>query len=177
MMAELLLKIKKFRDNFKLPEKAKSSDAGFDCFISEFFVIDEKEKKMKPWREVMSKDVKGANGDEVALSPHQRVGCGLGFATEIPQGWYAQVVPRSGLALWQGLTITNTPGTIDEGFRNEWVAIVLNTSTSERKLKIGDKICQFMLKKSPEIKLEVVEQLSDSERGMGGFGSSDKKAK
>ena len=159
-------KIKKLRENTKIPETATKGDAGLDCYTSIFKTIDEQNKKLV--------DI---SDQKYELKPHERVGCGLGFATELPEGWYAQVVPRSGLALWNGLTVTNSPGTIDNGYRNEWIAIMVNTSNKPVVLKVGDKICQFMMKKSPEIQLEVVEELSTTERNLGGFGSTDKKDK
>jgi dUTP pyrophosphatase len=85
------------------------------------------------------------------------------------------VVPRSGLALWEGISIVNTPGTIDAGYRNEWMAIVINLSNRPVKLKKGDRICQFILRKLEDFQLEVVENLPESQRGLGGFGSTGKK--
>lgn len=175
-MDNLIMKIKKLRDNCIIPKQTNKEDAGWDCYVSELFIIDGKNKKMKPWREVMNKEAAKKGDEDVAyVSPHRRICCGLGFAAELPEGWYAQIVPRSGLAIWKGITITNSPGTIDNGYRNEWTAIVVNTSDETVEIKIGDAICQFMLKKSPDMKIEVVETLSESNRGTAGFGSSDKK--
>jgi len=108
------IKIKKIEKDAKLPKRQKKGDVGFDAYIYGF------QKYLK------AEIVKTTNPIDVdktkfTLFPLQRVDCRLGFATEIPKGYYAQVVPRSGLALWNGLTILNTPATIDSGFRNEWM--------------------------------------------------------
>jgi dUTP pyrophosphatase len=96
----------------------------------------------------------------------------LGFATAIPEGYYVSVVPRSGNALWKGLTILNTPGTIDSGYRNEWMAIVVNVSNENVTIEKGERICQFILQKLIDFDLDPVENLPESERGLGGFGST-----
>lgn len=161
----LTLKIKRWRPNSKLPIYAKPGDAGADCFIDCFKeIITESGKK----------ELKELNQEEYVLRPLERVGCGLGFCTEIPEGYYAAVVPRSGLALWEGISLVNTPGTIDAGYRNEWMAIVVNLSNKEVRLKKGDRICQFILRKLETYSMVEVETLSNSERGLGGFGSTGK---
>lgn len=159
------LLIKKWRPDSILPKFAQAGDAGADCFINGFKMIKNPEKK----------ELEDFLGTEYALQPLERIGCPLGFATAIPEGYYAAVVPRSGLALWEGISIVNTPGTIDAGYRNEWMAIVINLSNRPVKLKKGDRICQFILRKLEDFKLEVVEELPQSQRGLGGFGSTGKK--
>ena len=159
----MIIKIKKIGKDAKLPEKQKEGDAGYDCFIRIFKGINTKERRLFDWEE-----------DVAYLSPLAKGVCCLGFATEIPKGYYAQIVPRSGLALWEGLTILNTPATIDSGYRNEWMAIVINLSDKEIKLKIGDRICQFIIRKCVEFELEEVEELNESERGLDGLGSTGK---
>ncbi|UCD01895.1 MAG: dUTP diphosphatase, partial [Promethearchaeota archaeon] len=84
-------------------------------------------------------------------------------------------VPRSGLALWDGISIVNSPGTIDAGYRNEWMAIVVNLSNKEVTLKKGERICQIILSKMYEYKFIETNELPESERGKGGFGSTGKK--
>ena len=93
----------------------------------------------------------------------------------VGEGYEIQVRPRSGLALKQGLTVVNTPGTIDEAYRNEVGVIIMNTSRQTQHIKLGDRIAQIVPKKV-EL-LEVVEEKLDdnTERGQGGFGSSNKK--
>jgi len=159
----LKLRIKKWKKDSKLPKFPKNGDAGADCFINGFKEIGNK------------KELKELNSDIFTLQPLERILCQLGFATEIPQGYYAAVVPRSGLALWEGISIVNSPGTIDAGYRNEWGAIVVNLSNKAIILKKGDKICQFIIRKLEDYKFETVEELADSERSLGGFGSTGKK--
>lgn len=157
------IKIIKFRPSAKLPEKANLTDAGFDCFISAFKKIDLTKKE----------ELTFVESDSYLLKPHERVLCLLGFATEIPPNFFCQIVPRSGLALKRGLM--PILGTIDSGYRNEWGAIMLNTSNEDQMLKKDDKICQFVIRWLHDLKLLEVESLSNSERGLGGFGSTDKK--
>jgi dUTP pyrophosphatase len=159
------LPIKKWRPNAILPKFAQHGDAGADCFINGFKRIVSSEQKV----------LEDINTEEYTLQSLERIGCPLGFASAIPPGFYAAVVPRSGLALWDGLTILNTPGTIDTGYRNEWMAIVVNVSNKPVKLHKGDRICQFILRKLVDYAFEVVENLPDSDRGLGGFGSTGKK--
>jgi len=158
----MIIKIKKIEDG-KLPQKQKEGDAGYDCFIRVFKGVNFKERKLFDWE------------DKVAyLSPSARGVCYLGFSTEIPKGYYAQIVPRSGLALWKGLTILNAPATIDSGYRNEWGVIVINLSDKEIKLKVGDRICQIIIRKLIDFKFEETEELNESERGLDGIGSTGK---
>ena len=162
-MKKMIIKIKKIGKDTKLPQKQKEGDAGYDCFIRIFKRINIKERKLSDWK------------DNVAyLSPLARGICYLGFATEIPKGYYAQIVPRSGLALWEGLTILNAPATIDSGYRNEWEVIIINLSDKEIKLKVGDRICQIIIRKLVDIVFEEVEELNESERDLDGFGSTGK---
>ena len=118
------------------------------------------------------KELIDLNVDEYTLKPLERIGCPLGFATAIPVGYYAAVAPRSGNALWKGLSIVNTPGTIDAGYRNEWMAIIVNLSNKEVTIKKHEKICQFIIRNLPDTELDVVDNLPESDRGLGGFGST-----
>ena len=159
------LHIKKWTQDSILPSIAHKGDAGIDCYIRCF---------KKPFIDKNSGEKKliEIDGNTYTLKPMERIGCPLGFATAIPEGYYAAVVPRSGNALWKGLSIVNTPGTIDSGYRNEWMAIVINLSGEEVELQKGDKICQFILRKLVDYDLKEVDSLEDSDRGLNGFGSS-----
>ena len=161
----LKVQIKKWKKDSILPKFPKNGDAGADCFINGFKRIINGSKK----------ELKEISDDTFTLQPLDRILCPLGFASDIPQGYYAAVVPRSGLALWEGISIVNSPGTIDAGYRNEWGAIVVNLSNKAITLNKGDKICQFIIRKLVDYELEPVEELSDSERALGGFGSTGKK--
>ena len=157
--------IKRWTEESKLPTMAHKGDAGVDCYIRCF-------KKPEYDNRSGEKKLIEIESDTYTLKPLERIGCPLGFATVIPEGYYAAVVPRSGNALWKGLSIVNTPGTIDSGYRNEWMAIVINLSNEDVKLIKGEKICQFILRKLDDFDLIEVKSLEDSDRGLGGFGSS-----
>lgn len=151
----------------QLPKYAKPGDAGLDCYIRLF-----QHPRIDPDSGQQILDDHPSN--TCIIHPMQRVLCKLGFKTAIPEGYYVQVVPRSGLALWNGLTILNTPGTIDAGFRNEWGAIVINLSTAPVTLRVGDKICQIIATRLETLVVEETTTLPDSDRGLGGFGSTGK---
>ncbi len=155
--------IKILRPGVKVPRPAHHDDAGLDASIAAFarIMVDGEDKKL------VELDV-----DSFELAPLERIACPLGFATAIPEGYYIWAVPRSGMALWYGITILNTPGTIDAGYRNEWVANVVNVSNKPVKLLKGERILQLMLRKIEPFEFEEVENLSDSARGLKGFGST-----
>jgi len=162
---KILIPLKKLRDDVFIPQPSKPGDAGSDARIMSFKkIINEKGNK----------ELIEINSETYILKPLERIGCPLGFATAIPEGYYFKVVPRSGLALWNGLTILNTPGTIDSGYRNEWMAIVVNLSNRDVILKKGDRICQIILGKLHDYEFIETDELLDSERGLGGFGSTGK---
>lgn len=98
-----------------------------------------------------------------------------GIFMELPAGYEAQVRPRSGLALKHNLTLTNSPGTIDAGYRGEVGVIMFNNGPDEFVIARGDRIAQMVICKLPEVELFPVESLSVSDRGEGGFGSTGKK--
>jgi len=163
---KLKVYFKKVREDTQLPNAVNHGDAGADARIMGF-------KKIQ--KSSVEKKLIDIEQDEYTLQPLERIACPLGFATAIPEGYYFKVVPRSGLALWEGLTILNTPGTIDAGYRNEWMAIVANVSNKEVTLKKGERICQIILCKLPEYEIVETDELPESERGLGGFGSTGKK--
>jgi dUTP pyrophosphatase len=163
---EILIPLKKLNKDLIIPEPSKPGDAGADARIMGFKKIVSEENK----RELI--DIKS---ETYRLKPLERIGCPLGFSTAIPEGYYFKVVPRSGLALWDGISIVNSPGTIDAGYRNEWMAIVVNLSNKEVTLKQGDRICQIILGKMYNFEFIETEELPASERGLAGFGSTGKK--
>jgi dUTP pyrophosphatase len=155
--------LKRINKDLLVPHPSKPGDAGADARIIGFKEIISENGK----RELI--DIKT---NRYILKPLERIGCPLGFSTAIPKGFYFKVVPRSGLALWEGISIVNSPGTIDQGYRNEWMAIVVNLSNREVILKKGDRICQIILSKMYDYEFIESENLPDSERGKGGFGST-----
>lgn len=108
----------------------------------------------------------------VLIWPGGRALIPTNIKTAIPEGYEAQIRPRSGLALKEGVTILNTPGTIDSGFRNYWGAILINLGEEVFEVAQGDRICQVVLNKFEPIEWELVDELSESERSKTGFGDS-----
>ena len=98
-----------------------------------------------------------------------------GVFIELPVNYEAQVRPRSGLALKHNITLTNSPGTIDAGYRGEVGVIMFNHGPEDFTVKRGDRIAQMVIAELPEVELESVEALSTTERGDGGFGSTGRK--
>ena len=92
--------------------------------------------------------------------------------TAIPKGYEVQVRPRSGLALKYGVTVLNTPGTIDADYRNSWGVILMNQGTKPFEVRQGDRIAQAVLNKVEQIEWEEVDELDTTDRGLGGFGST-----
>ena len=95
-----------------------------------------------------------------------------GLFLELPPGFEAQVRPRSGLALKKAVTVLNSPGTIDAGYRGEVGVILLNAGKEDLRVERGDRIAQMVVQKLPEVELLPVKELNASERGEGGFGST-----
>ncbi len=117
-----------------------------------------------------------ANLDEtVVLQPLERKLVPTGLFIELPEGYEAQMRPRSGLALNEGLGLLNRPGTIDADYRGEIGIIVVNLSNNVVSIKDGDRIAQMVINKVEQAELVEVKELTDTERGAGGFGHTGKK--
>jgi len=97
-----------------------------------------------------------------------------GLFIELPEGYEAQIRPRSGLALKEGLSVLNTPGTIDADYRGEIGIIVVNLSHEMIQINDGDRICQMVISKVEQVQLNEVKSLNKTERGEGGFGHTGK---
>ena len=111
--------------------------------------------------------------EAVTVEPGARVLVRTGIALAIPDGFAALVLPRSGLALRHGLTVLNSPGLIDAGYRGEVKVLVINADPHTAvKLARGDRIAQLVVQRIEEVQLTEVDELPASERGTGGFGSS-----
>jgi len=141
---KLNLKVKKLNPAATLPSYAREGDAGLDLFAVKAIVIEPGKSALVP----------------------------TGIAIELPSGTEAQVRPRSGLALKHAITVLNTPGTVDEGYRGEVGVILINHGATAFTVEAGMKIAQMVV--SPRIQVAVVEvpELSDTQRGAGGFGST-----
>ena len=109
--------------------------------------------------------------EDVTLAPGETQLVDLGFAMEIEPGWEVQVRPRSGLAT-KGITVMNSPGTIDSGYRGPCKVILHNGGSKNFAVRKKDRVAQFVVKRAPQARFEEVEELSDSDRGEGGFGST-----
>lgn len=111
--------------------------------------------------------------EELVLQPFERALIPTGLAIEIPFGYAGFVVPRSGLAIKQGLSIVNAPGLIDSNYRGELKVIAINLDPHEPiSIHVGDRIAQLVIMKVESLEFQEVAELDDSERGTGGFGSS-----
>jgi len=108
----------------------------------------------------------------VTLQPLERKLFPTGLFLELPQGYEAQIRPRSGLALKRGLTVLNTPGTIDADYRGEVGVILVNLSNEAQTIEPGERICQMVIARHEQAVVVEVTELSTTERGAGGFGHS-----
>jgi dUTP diphosphatase len=139
------LPIQRLRDDAVVPERAYTGDAGLDLSACE----------------------------RIELEPGERALVGTGLAIAIPEGYAGFVQPRSGLATRHGLTIVNSPGLVDSGYRGELRVVLLNTDASEPfVVEPGMRIAQLVVLPIPEFELVEVDELPSSERGVRGFGSS-----
>ncbi|MBH5321030.1 dUTP diphosphatase [Aurantiacibacter sediminis] len=110
--------------------------------------------------------------ESLTLRPSQRHAVATGFAIAIPDGYEVQVRPRSGLALKHGITLPNTPGTIDSDYRGELKIIMINLGDDDFPIERGDRIAQLVLAPVTLAAWEEVDELSETVRGKGGFGST-----
>lgn len=117
-------------------------------------------------------DLRANLGDQVILSPLDRVIVKTGLFIELPVGYEAQVRPRSGLAAKKGITVLNAPGTIDADYRGEIGVILVNLSKEAFTINDGERIGQLVIAKHERADWEEVEVLEESDRGKGGFGST-----
>ncbi len=117
-------------------------------------------------------DVRANIEEEIILRPLERAIVPTGLFVELPDGYEIQVRPRSGLAAKKGLSVLNSPGTIDPDYRGEIKIILVNLSADDFVLTPGERIAQMVVARFERVELEAVEELGTSERGAGGFGST-----
>lgn len=115
-------------------------------------------------------DIRATLSEPILIKPLQRVLVPTGLFIELPDGYEAQVRPRSGLAIKKGLSVLNSPGTIDSDYRGEIKVILINLSNETVIVNTGERIAQIVISKYERAELTEVDELSDSERGAGGFG-------
>lgn len=119
-------------------------------------------------------DLKANLSAPITLTPFKRVLVPTGIKIQLPDGYEAQVRPRSGMALKEGITVLNAPGTIDSDYTGEVGVILINLSTEVRVINHGDRVAQLVIAKYNQAELEEVEFLKQTKRGQGGFGSTGK---
>lgn len=117
-------------------------------------------------------DIRANIDTPIVLKPLERVLVKTGLFLELPQGHECQVRPRSGLALKKGITVLNSPGTIDADYRGEVGVILINLSNEDFTIEDGERIAQLVFAKHEQAKFTIVDSLSETERGSGGFGST-----
>ncbi len=119
-------------------------------------------------------DIKASLTSPIVLKPLERILIKTGLFVELPNGYEAQVRPRSGLSLKKGITILNSPGTIDADYRGEIGIILINLSNNNFEINDGDRIAQLVISKYERISWVEVDSLSETSRGSDGFGSTGK---
>ena len=117
-------------------------------------------------------DLPAALIEAKALFPGDRALIPTGISIELPMGYEAQIRPRSGLAVRDGLTVLNTPGTIDADYRGEIMVLLVNLGQAPFLIERGMRIAQMVIAKTERLAVEITEELSQTDRGAGGFGSS-----
>jgi dUTP pyrophosphatase len=120
-------------------------------------------------------DIRANLSEPITLLPLQRKLIPTGLYIELPKGYEAQIRPRSGLALKKGITVLNTPGTIDADYRGEIGVILVNISDEPFVVNDGERICQMVVAEHATVRWQQVEQLDETQRGTGGFGHTGKK--
>lgn len=124
--------------------------------------------------EAAGMDLRASLETAITLQPLERLLIPTGLFIELPTGYEAQIRPRSGLAIKQGLTLLNTPGTIDADYRGEIKVIMINLSNEPQAIAPGERIAQMVIAPFVQARLEAVELLTETERGAGGFGHTGK---
>lgn len=119
-------------------------------------------------------DLRANLAEPVVLKPLQRCLIPTGLYMALPIGYEAQVRPRSGLAIKKGITVLNSPGTIDADYRGEICVILVNLSSEEFVIEDGERIAQMVIARHEQVEWETVDTLGDTERGAGGFGHTGK---
>ncbi len=117
-------------------------------------------------------DIRAAVEPDITLQPGERKLVPTGFSMALPEGYEAQVRPRSGLAIKHGVTLLNAPGTIDADYRGEVKVIMVNHGEEPFTIAHGDRIAQLVICRVEQINPEEVKSLEETERGVGGFGST-----
>lgn len=119
-------------------------------------------------------DLRAFIDSDIILKPMERKLVPTGLYIELPDGFEAQIRPRSGLAIKNGITVLNSPGTIDADYRGEIKVILINLGTEDFTIKSGERICQMVIARHEKADFVEVTEISETERGSGGFGHTGK---
>ena len=142
------VRIKKLNDLAKIPTRGSKFSAGYDLYA--------------------------ATNYDIQIPPHSTVKIGTGLAMDLPYGYFGAIFARSGLAVKQGLRLSNSVAVIDEDYRGEWIIALHNDSDYEQRIYDGDRIAQLVLLPYQTMNFQEVNSLSETDRGSGGFGSTGK---
>lgn len=142
------VKVKKLTETSKLPTRGSVFSAGFDLYAD--------------------------NNVDITIHTHETRKIGTGLALEIPDGYYGAIFARSGLATKEGLRPANCVGICDSDYRGEYIVAIHNDSNEDRVIEPKERIAQLIIMQYPHITFEEVDELSDTSRGEGGFGSTGK---
>lgn len=142
------VKVKKLTETAKLPTRGSVFSAGFDLYAD--------------------------NNVDITIHPHETRKIGTGLALEIPDGYYGAIFARSGLATKEGLRPANCVGICDSDYRGEYIVAIHNDSNEDRIIEPKERIAQLIIMQYPHITFEEIDELSDTSRGKGGFGSTGK---
>lgn len=142
------VKVKKLTETAKLPTRGSVFSAGFDLYAD--------------------------NNVDITIHPHETRKIGTGLALEIPDGYYGAIFARSGLATKEGLRPANCVGICDSDYRGEYIVAIHNDINEDRVIEPKERIAQLIIMQYPHITFEEVDELSDTSRGEGGFGSTGK---
>lgn len=165
-------------NNVEVPQYATAGSSGFDLVAHNFKQLYSSSDQIHGVHGAVRTVGDGISptATSIILLPHSRALIGCGFKLAIPHGYEMQVRPRSGLALKQGLTIVNSPGTVDSDYRGEIGLVLLNTSEFAINIAIGERLAQGVIMKVEQVQFRVIHDtsLDETDRGEGGYGSTDK---
>jgi dUTP pyrophosphatase len=137
-------------------------------------IINKSDNKLPQYETEYSAGMDLRGNEELILPPFGRGLMPTGLFIELPIGYEAQIRPRSGLAFKQGITVLNSPGTIDADYRGEIKVILYNSTNEEITIEKGERVCQMVVAKHERVEFDPTDVLSDTVRGAGGFGSTGK---
>jgi dUTP pyrophosphatase len=139
-------------------------------------IVNKSDNKLPKYETIASAgmDLRANNEQDIVLKPLQRELIPTGLFIELPVGYEAQIRPRSGLAFKNGITVLNSPGTIDADYRGEIKVILVNLSNEDFTVKKGERVCQMVIAKHEQAELILVDELTETVRGEGGFGHTGK---